>query len=89
MKKFLCLLIVAVLFGGCNIKPAQHAITQDNGVTQIGDNIYVKRIEIHYGDGLIHTIYVYCTADGAIIPNTSISTHYTNGKTQENITVVR
>lgn len=77
------LLVVTLLFLGCDNKINTQADLNNNGVTEIGENVYIKGIRIKYANYQYHTVYVYCTKDGTVIPNTPTTTTYKINKDQQ------
>ena len=82
------ILILALFFIGCDNKINTQLELNNNSVTEIADGIYIKGIYIKYAAYSYHTIYVYCTKDGTVIPNTPITTNYQQGKKQVAISTI-
>lgn len=74
------LLIIALLFIGCDDKINTRVELNDNGITEIGENVYIKGVRVRYNTDAYHIVYVYCTKNGTVIPSTPITTKYTSGK---------
>ena len=77
------LVMITLLFIGCDYKIHTQAALDDNGVTKIGHNVYIKGIKIKYAEYSYHTVYVYCDKDGTVTANSPITTNYMVGKNQQ------
>ena len=82
------ILVFALFFIGCGNRMNTHEELNNNSITEIADGVYIKGISIKYAASSYHTIYVYCTKDGTVIPNTPITTNYKEGKKQVVISTI-
>ena len=88
MKKFLFLFIILFFVGCGEYNVVQNNTLNENGITLIAPNIYIKAIKVKAGTGTWHIVYVYCDAQGTPLGIGPISNNYGRGKADMHITTL-
>ena len=83
MKSIASLLILGLLFSGCEDTPRIYNADYTGGAIHLGNNFYVKKMSIQGVHALIQ-----CDKDGNIIPNANIQTTNTSGKITTQVSTI-